>query len=399
MKTLIAVLLSTTSALARVCPYPTTENVDGCNSAPAASAYTVRHSNFFTGYAQQSGQTYFNSHPPQWNVAGVDYPVGIHRLYASALKSPVNIASDPAAPGCSYGNNFVLCTAASKTVVNGYDFTQPNGCTNIEFEAGAGDVTLENSKFAFGATCTALDSGYIAEINNHGNITIQYNYFNDAKPASQSVLNLAYVDLPSQAAVGSSSNKILIQYNAFIHGPVRMVGSNTCSDLYWRYNYAEGMVYNNSGEHGETILSGCNSSTQKNQVWEYSTFLQPSTTFQNGTTGVNGVVTANEAGGVIQNFTFDHMVQVANIDASTGHAPVGTVGVEGINPSGFTSTGFPTLTNNWLDPTGAYFCFYNTEGGTWTTAPVETENLNLRDGSAITGGGGFPGTLACNGAS
>ena len=80
MKTLIAVLLSTTSALAQVCPYPATENVDGCNGAPAASTYTVRHSNFFTGYAQQSGQTYFNSHPPQWNVAGVDYPVGISEV-------------------------------------------------------------------------------------------------------------------------------------------------------------------------------------------------------------------------------------------------------------------------------------------------------------------------------
>jgi hypothetical protein len=260
------VLLSTTSALAQVCPYPATENVDGCNGAPAASAYTVRHSNFFTGYAQQSGQTYFNSHPPQWNVAGVDYPVGIQKRYASALKSPVNIASDPAAPGCSYNNNVVLCTAASTTIVNGYDFTQPNGCTNIEFEAGVADVTLENSKFSFGPTCTILDYGYIVEMNNHGNITVQYNYFDDTNPQALSTLNLAFIDFPGQAATGNTLNKIIIQYNAFINGPVREVGDASCADTYWQFNYAEGLLWLNSGEHGETILNGCNG-TQNNQVY------------------------------------------------------------------------------------------------------------------------------------
>lgn len=396
MKTLLAALLSTTSALARDCPYPATENVDGCKGAPAANVYTIKRPNFFTGYAQQSGQTYFNSHPPQWNVAGVDYPVGIRKQYASALKSPANIASDPAAPGCSYNDNVVLCSAASTTVVSGYDFTQPNGCTNIEFEAGAADVTLENSKFSFGPTCTILDQGYIVEINNHGNIIVQYNYFDDINPQALSTLNLAFIDFPSQAATGNTSNKIIVQYNAFINGPVREVGDASCADTYWRFNYAEGLLWVDSGEHGETILNGCNG-TQNNQVYRYSTFLQPKTAFANSTTGINGIVSMTEQSPQVVNFKFDHMVQVANIIPGWGPG-TGTVGVEGITPSGFSTTGFPTLTNNWLDPTGAYFCFFNTQVGTWRTAPVETGNLNLRDGSPITGGGGFPGTLACNGA-
>jgi hypothetical protein len=305
MKTLIVVLLSTTSALAQVCPYPATENVDGCNGAPAASAYTVRHSNFFTGYAQQSGQTYFNSHPPQWNVAGVDYPVGIQKRYALALKSPANIASDPAAPGCTYNSNVVLCTDTATTIVNGYDFTLPNGCTNINFEAGAANATLENSKFSFGSTCTILASGYIAEVNAKGNITVQYNYFDNPNPATLSTNNIAFVDFPSQAATGSPANKIVIQYNAFINNPIRVMGDASCADFYYQYNYAEGMSWQHAGLHGETILSGCNS-TQNNQVATYSTFLQPSTAFADSTTGINGIWSVTESLPRVVNFTFDH---------------------------------------------------------------------------------------------
>ena len=40
------------------CPYADTASTDGCVNAPAASAYTVQHSNFFTSYALQSGQSY-----------------------------------------------------------------------------------------------------------------------------------------------------------------------------------------------------------------------------------------------------------------------------------------------------------------------------------------------------
>jgi hypothetical protein len=65
------------------------------------------------------------------------------------------------------------------------------------------------------------------------------------------------------------------------------------------------MSWQHAGLHGETILSGCNS-TQNNQVATYSTFLQPSTAFADSTTGINGIWSVTESLPRVVNFTFDH---------------------------------------------------------------------------------------------
>ena len=43
---------------------------------PFANANMVQHSDFFASYARHSGQAAYAVRPP-WNVAGVDYPVGV----------------------------------------------------------------------------------------------------------------------------------------------------------------------------------------------------------------------------------------------------------------------------------------------------------------------------------
>ena len=76
---------------------------DGCAGAPKASAYTIQHPDFFSGYARQSGQSYVktggckgyaNCHPP-WAVAGVDYPVGPNRPPAGQSFGRPGSATDP----------------------------------------------------------------------------------------------------------------------------------------------------------------------------------------------------------------------------------------------------------------------------------------------------------------
>ena len=69
-----------------------TVNAYADGSIGAAAGGTVQYSNFFTSRALQSGQTY--STRPPWNVAGVDYAVGVP---SGALKDPLS-ASLPS--GC-----------------------------------------------------------------------------------------------------------------------------------------------------------------------------------------------------------------------------------------------------------------------------------------------------------
>ena len=101
---------------------------DGCAGAPPASAYTIQHPDFFSGYARQSGQSYVTTggckgnahcHPP-WAVAGVDYPVGVSTV-GTGFASPGS-ATDPtnaSSPNYSNGNPGQCARAASNVIICG----------------------------------------------------------------------------------------------------------------------------------------------------------------------------------------------------------------------------------------------------------------------------------------
>jgi hypothetical protein len=64
---------------------------DGCAGAPPASAYTIQHPDFFSGYAAQSGQTYVtrggckgnaNCHPPAWTILWLGPHLSRHCRYS-----------------------------------------------------------------------------------------------------------------------------------------------------------------------------------------------------------------------------------------------------------------------------------------------------------------------------
>jgi hypothetical protein len=217
-------------------------------------------------------------------------------------------------------------------------------------------LTIENSYFTYGPTCnTVFSGGSIGRINNTGNISILNNYF-WGNPSNWTTTGGTYLFLfYPQAGNGSSTNTITIEYNAFVDGPTREFETDGPTDIVWKYNYLEGLVWHEGQGHGEAILSN-GTGTQNNQYWEYSTFLQPNSTYASATTpGMNAItdITVALSPITIGNVVYDHNVSVANLPTVyPGYPSVGTVGFG----SSWTITNL-TLTNNWLGPVGAYFCF------------------------------------------
>jgi hypothetical protein len=124
------------------CPYQATAVADGCAAAVAAGGLW-QNPNFFTSL-RQSGQTYSAiaglggstaAHPPNWNVAGVDYAIG--------ATTPVSAHLDPATAtlptGCVYHP-----PSTTAPFVNAYQIFNP-----IEFPAspfiGYGGIVICNS--------------------------------------------------------------------------------------------------------------------------------------------------------------------------------------------------------------------------------------------------------------
>lgn len=268
---LVAVALAAFGALAAgscvppplVCPYADTAQTDGCAGAPQPSAFTVQHSDFFTSYALNSGQSYTGAaftgsisggvltvsgasgtviagqdtilgagvppgvhvstfgtgtggngtynlanagglaakgamnglRRPPWNVAGVDYPVGIaaypdctrYACTANGLKAPTNANFTldgiySAANGCrdtAYsGSQATFCggAPAADVVFDGYDFCSAGGRWFIIHDGFAGrKVTIRNSYSC--AAAQTFAQGNLFQISSGAAVSLVNDYF------------------------------------------------------------------------------------------------------------------------------------------------------------------------------------------------------------------------------
>jgi hypothetical protein len=102
---------------------------------------------------------------PPWNVAGVDYAVGIPR------RLPLKDARRTALPtGCSLQGTTVTCSGT--VVLDGYDFSLNDGTTLI---INDGNVTVQNCLFTVGRNQGAL--GKIVDVRGPANATFLNNEF------------------------------------------------------------------------------------------------------------------------------------------------------------------------------------------------------------------------------
>ncbi len=269
------------------CRYSATASVDGCSGSPAASPLTVQRQDFFSGYAQRSKQTWIASPHPPWNVAGVDYPVGIPpsaivtpgtdayerstsgRGYGLKRPTNANFARDGIyglKNGCSLGGgNRIGCAGTlSSITIDGYDFSDPiNG--GAYFYPGASltsapKLVIKNSYIAPGVNTGRL--GYLIRYDANGPVTLQNNYMdglgeqweiwnNGVGGGVQEFVFVATPTLDATSADCGTEASICVQYNAFVNGPPRDVSYGTacttiCNSLVWRYNYIEGVSYPSS---------------------------------------------------------------------------------------------------------------------------------------------------------
>ncbi len=369
---------------------------DGCPGAPVGGNFQV--SNFFTSYAAQSSQTYATR--PPWNVAGVDYPVGIPAA-SLPLKDPTT-ASLPA--HCSYSSGIVtvVCQNDSGAGVtfDGYDFSLHN-CVNLQFNGTVtGPVVIKNSNFAFGSACQTRNPYYLLELNG-SSITIENNYFDGGGAAwgkdGSGNVGVAIIS----ASVSTLNGSMTVEYNAFLHGPGRFISYNTCvgtapttcGDFTWEFNYGEGMIYQSFAEHGEMTFSNFGSAAmnagdvQSNAIFSYSTWLEPLITGITGAAGSTSMIAPFVGAGAgpytntITNTQVDHNTEVANSNSEmSASVTVSTLGVW-LAYGYFTSV---TIENNYLDPTGSYYCFSQPSGGNGQGVGSATflGNIDLLDGSA-----------------
>lgn len=140
---------------------------------------------------------------PPWNVAGVDYYVGIPS--GTILKDPTVSANLPSGASFSSGSGINIVTISSNNVtLNSFDFTL-HGCVAVLIDAGVTGTIITKSKFLAASSCvsaggpiigfaqpqdasdlTITDSeiygtgtGGMVLMNQTGNFTMEYTYCHD----------------------------------------------------------------------------------------------------------------------------------------------------------------------------------------------------------------------------
>lgn len=257
---------------------------------------------------------------PPWNVAGVDYAVGIPTKLS--LKDPWRVAL-PA--GCSLQGKTVTCSGS--VVLDGYDFSL-NGGTTLIIENG--NVTVQNCKFTVGINQGAL--GRIIDVSGAANATFLNNEFDGS--------DIPVIPQRGQTISVLNTGTVIFKYNYFHNSGGDMVDFSAGPQV----NIVQYNVFKDIGlktAHSDT-LQWCGSIISSADL-SFNTIVQNVA----GLSGMGLMVPNSECSGakmsnvLVHNNTFisrvrDNFATGATVSQDAGPATADHVAVF----------------NNYLDPTG-----------------------------------------------
>ncbi len=288
---------------------------DGSANAPAG---TPQLSTLLSGYAVR----------PSWNVAGIDYYVGVPA--GTVLKNPATISM----AGVSVNTTSDIVTITGNNVtLNGYDFSL-NGGWQVDIE-GAND-TIENSNFQVGTNRQQP----INILSNASNATIVNNTINGAGLLN-SYIGYGLIESNGTGTTTIEYNSILNAYSEDI-----VIGNATSSTA--NYVIQNNLIGNagfgaSAGAHGDWIQEfNAPGDVINNLRLSFNTWVQTVPASEAATQGLS-LQSANIVQGPVLNETVSNNTIVTTSGSSVSYAVI----VDTTNLGGSA-----TISNNYIDPTG-----------------------------------------------
>lgn len=302
------------------------------DGSAGASACRPQAPSLLDGYhpmGRNSGRIKGNGFQPPWNVAGVDYCVGL-----PAVRKLNDPSSDPLPSGCIYSSRLhsVTCDTAG-VVVSNFDFALNGG---IELVLDAANITVTSNKFDMTTNnlpVLRMNRGADNTVFTHNDIT------NNGQ-----IDALTSGALFFQSGSGSTPHGAEIEYNYF-HDTGADFVSMVAGVLTMKYNYiaCDGETL---GSHPDFVQhSGGAAATD---VVKFNTWVQNCTSTVTSTQGItfgdNGVQTV----GTANQFSYNTMVATQSVSARATSYWV-RVFLPGLDGEAMVS-----LQNNYADVTKAF---------------------------------------------
>ena len=283
---------------------------------------------------------------PPWEVAGVDYAVGIPT--GTVLKNPATISM--AGVSVNAATHTIYVTGSNVTL-NGYDFSLAGGW-GVYIESGATNTVIENSNFLVGANQKVP----IAAATGAGDLSVQDNTINGGGGQNSAIYALISY---------SGSGTFTAKYNSFLNAPENAINFNSGTmTTVVEYNLFDTIGITTGSSANTVQYVGVKSN---NSVEAYNTIYQP-----NAST-IMGIQLEAQSGSTLTNTKIENNTIVAkgpSIDMSYSVAV--------IQKSGNTING-AVVANNYIDYSGTDGPFYPPSGSNLTF----TGNINMTNGGQI----------------
>jgi hypothetical protein len=365
MGALVAVALSTSGS--GLCAQGSAY-ADGCSAAPVANANTAQYSTLLSSsYATR----------PPWNVAGVDYPVGIPA--GTTLVDWQTISNPNIIVNTSTG---LIQIGGSSITLTGIDFTgcQTHGCVGFNYlYVASNNFVLTNSKFGAGTASSPPNESMapaaaVYQANGYTNLTFTNNWADGGGNAGNHA---------TQDFFMACAGNCVIEYNYITNFQSEFLNvQNGTSNVTMKYNLAY-QWSPGTGTHVNLFQESCtctvNADIEYNTVYETyaaSNGVGSSALFQFDVSA-DGETVTNDS------ITLSHNTMMF---PSTG-SNTGSFFAQGPYPLASTNGGVNVfngpgvVASNYFDLTGTLTggAFYPGSFTGWTGSG----NINLVSGSAV----------------
>ena len=324
---------------------------DGSANAPAG---TPQLPTLLSGYAVR----------PSWNVAGVDYYVGVSA--GTVLQNPATITM---AGVTVDSTNHTVTITGDNVALSGYDFSL-NGGWQV-YVAGNND-TIKNCNFGVGSNQQpAISIGVNGQTAS--NTTVEYNTINGNGISS------AGVGLIECSGIGTTTieyNSITNAYNEAI-----VLGNTTSSTANYvvQYNLIENTGEGSpQGAHGDWIQLFNTPGDTSSVAINYNTFAQNAPGM--ATQGLSLQSAAIPQGPVLSETVTNNTMVVTGSNTVNYAIIADTTNLNGS----------ATIANNYIVPTGIaygwnFFGQYNNPDGSYNGTVTDYNNINMVTGASFDG--------------
>jgi hypothetical protein len=347
----------------------------GYTITSAGSGYTSRPMIAVSGLVGGSGgsitpsvyQATPHNASTRWNVAGVDYCVGVPS--GKVLKDPTVPSNLPS--GASYASSTVTVSGCNVTL-DGFDFTLHATVVSVKVTVASCTTTIRESKFA--ANATALQPiANLLSLGSGGAFVFERNEYNGLAAIGDASGSGFEVNDPIQGA-----GKITLEYNYFHDFDSKVIqvsGSTPAAPFAEKYNLFEdyGSCATPPCAHGEAEYTYGGPGTIA-FTSEFNTYLEH---FHTGSADLTSLQAVQADDVDIDGSTDDHNVILAPGPQATcnmynANAYVAAADVFDGQQEGGTLSNV-SFAYNYLDNSGTYFPWYHSTGmGVTHTNNVDT---------------------------